>query len=318
MKQEVEIGALRDQHIIGAAQPVALEAPQLGGVFHLSGGLVRVYGGLERGQKYTVYSYAPRPEPADLAACRRGLSARARAVLRHRPNAGRAVRRGGSRRACGGALRRRALRRAVAVSGALEPRQAAARRREDAVRSRCRDRDVVAEHRRLHLRRVAARLRRSAAACPLRDRGQERLLPALRRRDGADAQVPRHPGARRGRLHERQARWGQLGRDRPQRPRLGRGVVPRLRLARVRPDSGPRVAHRELQRLVDRLQRGRCGRCVRPGDRRSRDRRRERARAFSAEGAAGRAAARGQERPRTTAGRRRCGCCCWRVSSSQV
>ena len=67
VKQEVEIGALRDQHIIGAAQPVALEAPEIGGVFHLSGGVVRVYGGLERGQTYTVYSYAPRPEPADLA-----------------------------------------------------------------------------------------------------------------------------------------------------------------------------------------------------------------------------------------------------------
>jgi transglutaminase-like putative cysteine protease len=67
VKQEVEIGALRDQHIIGAAQPVALEATDLGGVFHLSGGLVRVYGGLKRGQTYTIYSYAPRPEPADLA-----------------------------------------------------------------------------------------------------------------------------------------------------------------------------------------------------------------------------------------------------------
>ena len=67
VKQEVEISALRDQHIIGAAQPVSLDAPQLGGVFRLSGGVVRVYGGLRRGQKYTVYSYAPRPEPADLA-----------------------------------------------------------------------------------------------------------------------------------------------------------------------------------------------------------------------------------------------------------
>ena len=67
VKQEVEIGALRDQHIIGAAQPVALEATGLGGVFHLSGGVVRVYGGLKRGQRYTIYSYAPRPEPADLA-----------------------------------------------------------------------------------------------------------------------------------------------------------------------------------------------------------------------------------------------------------
>ena len=67
MKQEVEVAALRDQHIIGAAQPVSLDAPQLGGVFRLSGGVVRVYGGLRRGQKYTVYSYAPRPEPSDLA-----------------------------------------------------------------------------------------------------------------------------------------------------------------------------------------------------------------------------------------------------------
>jgi transglutaminase-like putative cysteine protease len=67
VKQEVEIGALEDQHIIGAAQPVALEARQLGGVFRLSSGLVRVYGGLHRGQRYTVYSYAPRPEPAELA-----------------------------------------------------------------------------------------------------------------------------------------------------------------------------------------------------------------------------------------------------------
>ena len=67
VKQEVKVEALRDQHIIGAAQPVALDGPELGGVFHLSGGVVRVYGGLKRGQTYTVYSYAPRPEPADLA-----------------------------------------------------------------------------------------------------------------------------------------------------------------------------------------------------------------------------------------------------------
>ena len=67
VKQEVEIAALRDQHIIGAAQPVALEARQLGGVFRNSGGLVRVYAGLQRGQKYTIYSYAPDPGPAELA-----------------------------------------------------------------------------------------------------------------------------------------------------------------------------------------------------------------------------------------------------------
>ena len=67
IRQDVEIVALRDTHIVAAAQPVALDAPSLGGVFRLSDGLVRVYNGLRRGQGYTVYSYAPRPGPAELA-----------------------------------------------------------------------------------------------------------------------------------------------------------------------------------------------------------------------------------------------------------
>ena len=67
VKQQVEVVALRDAHIVAAAQPVAIEAPRLGGVFHLSDGITRVYGGLMRGQRYTAYSYAPRPEPAQLA-----------------------------------------------------------------------------------------------------------------------------------------------------------------------------------------------------------------------------------------------------------
>ena len=67
VRQDVEVLALRDTHIVAAAQPVALDAPSLGGVFRLSGGLVRVYNGLRRGQSYTAYSYAPRPGPAELA-----------------------------------------------------------------------------------------------------------------------------------------------------------------------------------------------------------------------------------------------------------
>jgi protein-glutamine gamma-glutamyltransferase len=67
VRQDVEVLALKDTHIVAAAQPVALDAPSLGGVFHLSDGLVRVYNGLRRGQSYTVYSYAPRPGPAELA-----------------------------------------------------------------------------------------------------------------------------------------------------------------------------------------------------------------------------------------------------------
>ena len=252
------------------------------------------------------------PRTGRSCARRRKVSAGARAVLRHRPDAGRAVRRGRPRCARRGALRRRALRCAVAVSGALEPSQAAACRCQDPIRSCCRDRDVVAEHRRLHLRRVAARHRGPAAARALRDRGQARLLPALRRRDGADAQVPRHSGARRRRLHERQARWRQLGRDGSQRPCLGRGVVPRLRLACVRPDSGEGVAHRELQRVVHRIQRGRRRRCIRPADRCGC--RKEARASFSAccRRSGWRSGSARAEVPRTTAGPRRSGCSYWR------
>jgi protein-glutamine gamma-glutamyltransferase len=67
VRQDVEVVGLRDAHIVAAAQPVALEAGGVGGVFRLSDGLVRVYNGLRRGQSYTVYSYAPRPGPAELA-----------------------------------------------------------------------------------------------------------------------------------------------------------------------------------------------------------------------------------------------------------
>ena len=67
VRQDVEVVGLRDTHIVAAAQPVALDGEGLGGVFHLSDGLVRVYRGLRRGQGYTVYSYAPRPGAAELA-----------------------------------------------------------------------------------------------------------------------------------------------------------------------------------------------------------------------------------------------------------
>ena len=212
---------------------------------------------------------------------RRGrVPAGARPLPRHRPHA-RASRSAppGRDARVDGALRRRALPRALAVPGALERGAAAARGRADAVRGRRRDRDLAARDRRLHLRRVAAARRRPAAARALRRRGQARLLPALRRRDGAHAPVPRHSRARRGRLHERQARGRRLDRHRPQRARLGRGLVPRLRLARVRPDARARgTLAGELQRLVVRIQRRRRGGRVRPAAQRRQRRRRERAR----------------------------------------
>src|SRR4029450_11526105 len=60
-----------------------------------------------------------------------------------------------------------------------------------------------------------------------------RLLPALRRRDGADAALPRHPLTRRGRLRERPVRRQEprVGRLRPGRPYVGRGLVARVGVA---------------------------------------------------------------------------------------
>ena len=67
VRQDVEVIGLSESRVVAAAQPVALDGPQLGTVFRLSDGIVHVQNGLRRGQSYTVYSYAPRPGPAELA-----------------------------------------------------------------------------------------------------------------------------------------------------------------------------------------------------------------------------------------------------------
>ena len=67
VRQDVEVLRLSESRIVAAAQPVALDGPQLGTVFRLSDGIVQVQNGLGRGQTYSVYSYAPRPGPAELA-----------------------------------------------------------------------------------------------------------------------------------------------------------------------------------------------------------------------------------------------------------
>ena len=67
VRQDVEVIGLSESRVVAAAQPVALDGPQLGTVFRLSDGIVHVQNGLRRGTTYTVYSYAPRPGPAELA-----------------------------------------------------------------------------------------------------------------------------------------------------------------------------------------------------------------------------------------------------------
>ena len=117
--------------------------------------------------------------------------------------------------------------------------------------------DGLPEHRqRLPLRPVAAARPLSARVVPVQD--QARVLPAVLGRDGAAAADGRRPDTGRDRLYDRQPR--QPGRHVPgrrhRRPRLGRGLVPDLRLGHVRPHpgqrSGPRRHHGvERQRPAD-------------------------------------------------------------------
>ncbi len=247
--------ALRDAHIVAATQPVALEAPQLGGVFSpLGRDRARLRWPQARPALHGVQlCAAPRTGPARQGRSR--VPACARPLPPDRAHARGALRRRRTRCARRHALRRRALPRALALRRALERGTAAPGGGADAVRGSCGDRNLAPRDRRLQLRRVSPADRRPAAARPLRGRGQARLLPALRRRDGPHAPLPRNSRAGRRGVHERQARGRRLDRHRPQRACVGRGVVPGVRLARVRPDSGSGRPCRHVQRVVGRIQR---------------------------------------------------------------
>jgi len=67
LEQEVTVGALWDDHLIGATMPVAHDVAR---VTYDGQGVVRVPDGLERDQRYTIWSYAPRPTPSELARVR--------------------------------------------------------------------------------------------------------------------------------------------------------------------------------------------------------------------------------------------------------
>ena len=78
--------------------------------------------------------------------------------------------------------------------------------------------------------------------------GHRRLLPDVRRLAGrARAPLGRAGARRRGLRAGRPARR-RLPRDRSRRPRVGRGLVPGLRLAAVRRDAGARAARRGRRR----------------------------------------------------------------------
>ncbi len=68
VRQRVTVEHLRDDHLIGAAVPVAYEHGDFAAVSYRRGGVALVSPGLEAGDHYTVWSYAARPKPAQLAA----------------------------------------------------------------------------------------------------------------------------------------------------------------------------------------------------------------------------------------------------------
>ena len=70
LEQEIEIKALVDDRLAAAGTPMALDSRQLGTVFRLSGGVLRVRDPLGEGQRYRVWSYAPDPSPSALARSR--------------------------------------------------------------------------------------------------------------------------------------------------------------------------------------------------------------------------------------------------------
>jgi protein-glutamine gamma-glutamyltransferase len=68
--QEVQVVALRDARLVAAPTPVSIDGQALGQVTKLSNGVVRLNRNLRRGDRYTVDSYAPKVQPAQLTEIR--------------------------------------------------------------------------------------------------------------------------------------------------------------------------------------------------------------------------------------------------------
>jgi transglutaminase-like putative cysteine protease len=68
VRQQVEVVGLRDEHLVAASTPVQLRADDLGGVFVLSGGVMRSDAPPDKGTGYTVWSSVAQPTPGQLAA----------------------------------------------------------------------------------------------------------------------------------------------------------------------------------------------------------------------------------------------------------
>jgi transglutaminase-like putative cysteine protease len=68
LEQRVEVKALVDDRLVAAGTPTAIDAPSLGTVFVLSGGVLRARHTVEASDGYRIWSYVPDPSPAALNA----------------------------------------------------------------------------------------------------------------------------------------------------------------------------------------------------------------------------------------------------------
>lgn len=66
VKQEIDVRALVDDHVIAAGQPMEIAGGSDNRIRSLSGGVMQATNGLEQMRHYTVWSYAPAPTPAAL------------------------------------------------------------------------------------------------------------------------------------------------------------------------------------------------------------------------------------------------------------
>ena len=246
IEQRIRVDALVDDHLAAAGTPVALDGRGLGTVFLLSGGVLRVRTPVGEGESYRVWSYAPDPRSASARPSARPKYPFAASRFlevdgREFPAFGLPGREGVVRAlfddpSYAGFARHRPMYQVArrVAGGAATPYAAVL-----AIESWLRQTGGFT------LRRVAA-ARAGCSARLVRDADEGRLLPALRRGDGRDAADARGSRSRRGRLHERHAGRRHVGRDRPRRACLGRGVVRGHRLGSVRSDARPRHARRRV------------------------------------------------------------------------
>ena len=235
--------ALVDDHVIAAGQPMEIAGAARRGIRYLSGGVMMAPGGARRHAPLHRLELCTGAVPGVARQVASRVSARRwRAIS---TSAGRSCPAYGARG------------RAAAVSAifdddlyqqlwAYEPmwREAEPAHGQGAVAVRGHDHDraLAALGRRVRLRRASAGVRRGAAARRLPRPLEARLLPAVRRDDGADAPLPRDPGPGRRRVHERDVERRHVDGDRSRRACVGRGLVRRLRLAHLRSDARTRHA----------------------------------------------------------------------------